>query len=152
MSNESKNGPASRTIAVIGGGVAGLTAAYDLAGVAPTEGTTLRVTVFEGAPRLGGLAAGFRGRPEWDWPLEHFYHHIFTNDDAILALTDEIGLADIVEIHAPTTVLYTQGERYPFDSAMRLLQFPHSVAGGKGAHGRGAGLPEVSSQPALARL
>jgi protoporphyrinogen oxidase len=112
-------------VAIVGGGVAGLAAAYDLAGHAVPSGARPSVTIFEGGPQLGGLAAGFKGRSEWDWPLEHFYHHLFTNDDAILKLTEEIGLAESLEVHAPTTVLYVQGERYPFDSPTRLLQFPH---------------------------
>ncbi|MEZ4610921.1 MAG: hypothetical protein R2838_11880 [Caldilineaceae bacterium] len=58
---------------------------------------------------MGGLAAGFKGRPEWDWPLNISYHHLFTNDDAIIGLTNELGLGDLLEIHAPTTVLYYQG-------------------------------------------
>lgn len=111
-------------IAVIGGGIAGLTAAYDLAGLTLSGGRQPNVIVLEASDQLGGLAAGFKGRPEWSWPLEHFYHHLFTNDDAIIGLTKEIGLQDTLETHAPTTVLYVEGERYPFDSPMRLLQFP----------------------------
>ena len=41
-------------VAVIGAGVAGLTAAFHLVRDAETEGWPLRVTVFEGSPRLGG--------------------------------------------------------------------------------------------------
>src|SRR4051794_9714975 len=76
-------------VAIIGGGVAGLSAAYDLA----RQGG-YAITVYEGAPYLGGLAAGFKGRPSWEWPLEHFYHHLFTNDDAIINLTHELGLSN----------------------------------------------------------
>ena len=83
------------------------------------------MTIFEASDRLGGLAAGFRGRPEWEWPLEHFYHHLFTNDDAIIDLTLELGLSDALEFHDPTTVMYLRGQNYPFDSPLRLLQFPH---------------------------
>lgn len=109
----------ARRIAVIGGGIAGLSAAYDLA----DKG--FAVDLFEGDSTLGGLAAGFRGRAEWDWPLEKFYHHLFTNDDAILDLCREIGAEELLWLHRPTTVMHYQGQNYPFDTPLRLLQFPH---------------------------
>lgn len=112
-------------VAIIGGGIAGLTAAYDLTRQKPNGTIPPAVTVFEGSPRLGGLAAGFKGRSEWDWPLEHFYHHLFTNDDAIIGLTEELGLSRLLKTHSPTTVMYYQGKNYPFDSPLRLLSFPH---------------------------
>jgi protoporphyrinogen oxidase len=107
-------------IAIIGGGIAGLSAAYDL-----TRSTAhqAEVTVYEGSQQLGGLAAGFKGRPEWEWPLEHFYHHLFTNDDDIIGLTREIGLEHLLDVHRPTTVMHIQGENHPFDSPLRLLLF-----------------------------
>ncbi len=113
-------GDGSVRIAIIGGGIAGLTAAYELAGAGRT-----RVHLFENGPELGGLASGFKGRESWDWPLEKFYHHLFTNDDAILRLTEEIGAADLLEIHRPSTVMHFQGANYPLDSPARLLRFPH---------------------------
>jgi protoporphyrinogen oxidase len=111
-------------IAVIGGGVTGLTAAYDLvmrADVRPPA----EVVVYEGGKELGGLAAGFRGRPSWEWPLEHFYHHLFTNDDAIIGLTNELGFGDKLVVHTPVTALYFRGHLYPLDSPVRVLRFPH---------------------------
>jgi protoporphyrinogen oxidase len=113
------DGDRGAQVVIIGGGIAGLTAAYDLA---QTPGLT--VTVVEGSPTLGGLAAGFKGRPTWDWPLEHFYHHLFTNDDAIIGLTRELGLASSLEIHRPTTAFFIEGRTYPLDTPLRVLQFP----------------------------
>jgi len=108
-------------IAVIGGGIAGLTAAYDLLRTAQQP---VAVTIYEANTQLGGLAAGFKGRSTWAWPLEHFYHHLFTNDVAILGLTRELGMADLLQTHRPTTVIHYQGHNYPFDSPLRLLLFP----------------------------
>lgn len=108
-------------IAVIGGGLAGLTAAYDLA----NSVREAKISIYEAGSHLGGLAVGFKGRPEWDWTLEHFYHHIFTNDDAILGLTEELGLSDLVEILNPVTSMFFEGNNYAFDSPLRLLAFPH---------------------------
>ena len=111
--------PGDIRVAIIGGGIAGLTAAYDLA----RQGG-YALTVYEGNPFLGGLAAGFKGRDEWEWPLEHFYHHLFTNDDAIIGLTRELGLAHLLEIHTPITAFHIQGKNYPLDTPLRVLQFP----------------------------
>ncbi|MCX6045066.1 MAG: NAD(P)/FAD-dependent oxidoreductase [Chloroflexi bacterium] len=112
--------PSARRIAIVGGGIAGLTAAYDL-----SQDPANRITVYESGTQLGGLAAGFKGRPEWSWPLEHFYHHLFTNDDAILNFTKELGLGELVEVHNPDTVFYYQGKNYPLDTPLRVLLFPH---------------------------
>ena len=107
-------------IAIVGAGIAGLSAAYDLA----RKGSH-SIHIYEAGSQAGGLATGFRGRPGWEWPLERFYHHLFTNDDAILGLTEEIGASHLLEIHHPTTAMHYKGTNYPFDTPVRLLQFPH---------------------------
>lgn len=104
-------------VAIVGAGIAGLTAAYDLAKAGHT------VTVFESAPITGGLAAGFKSE-RWAWPLEQFYHHWFESDRDILDLIDEIGEGDKVFFPRPTTSLYVDGQIYPFDSPLRMLLYP----------------------------
>ena len=103
-------------IGIIGAGITGLTAAYDL-----TKRGHI-VTVYEARPYAGGLAAGFRDEG-WDWHLERFYHHWFASDDEIIYLIDELGLRDRLFFPRPTTSIYYQGHIYPFDSALRVLQF-----------------------------
>ena len=104
-------------IAVIGAGVGGLTAAYDL------SKNGHEVTVFEQESQSGGLAAGFKEK-DWNWSLEKYYHHWFKTDNAILSLIDELGLSEQVQFHRPKTVVYHQGNFYPLDSPIAALKFP----------------------------
>jgi protoporphyrinogen oxidase len=103
-------------IGIVGAGVTGLTAAYDLA----RDGH--RVTVYEARPYVGGLAAGFKDE-RWDWSLERFYHHIFASDRDIIEFAKEIGAGDLLLFRRPVTSIYYQGKIYPLDSPMRVLQF-----------------------------
>jgi protoporphyrinogen oxidase len=108
-------------IAIIGGGVTGLTVAYDLT---RQRTPACQVTLFEGGSQLGGLAAGFKGRAEWEWPLEHFYHHLFTSDRAMFDLVREIGFGHALKTYRPNTAIHYQGKNYPLDSVPRVLTFP----------------------------
>ncbi len=99
----------SKRIAIIGAGMAGLAAAYDL------NRAGNQVTIYEGAPGVGGLAAGFKA-PHWDWTLEKFYHHWFASDSHMLGLIKELGWSDQVLFPRPYTVIYFEGKFYPFDS------------------------------------
>ena len=103
-------------IAIVGAGITGLTAAYDLA----KQGHA--VTVYEAHPYAGGLAAGFRDE-RWEWPLDRFYHHWFASDLDVAALIDELGARDRLFFPRPTTSIYHQGRIYPFDSPLRVLRF-----------------------------
>ena len=55
-------------IAIIGAGIAGMSAAYDLAKAGQ------QVVINEASHQVGGLASGFK-EPHWDWSVEKFYHH-----------------------------------------------------------------------------
>lgn len=104
-------------IAIIGGGITGLTAAYTLSKAGHA------VTVYEKEAFLGGLAYGFT-TPTWDWHIEGAYHHLFTNDREILSLIQELGIGNTVEIKRPNTSTLWQGRMYQLDSPIALLKFP----------------------------
>ena len=76
---------ASKRVAIIGAGVAGLAAAYDL------NRAGHQVTIYEAAPGVGGLAAGFKA-PHWDWSLEKFYHHWFAVRQAYVRPDRGVGV------------------------------------------------------------
>ncbi|OGG10047.1 hypothetical protein A2154_04440 [Candidatus Gottesmanbacteria bacterium RBG_16_43_7] len=86
-------------IAIIGGGLTGLTAAYELT----KKGH--QVSVFEKSQILGGLAHGFKEK-NWLWPLEFAYHHFFTNDKSLIDLLHELDMGDNIIIKRPITATY----------------------------------------------
>jgi len=106
-----------KKIAIVGGGVGGMAAAYDLARAGNL------VTIFDSSSQLGGLAAGFK-RPNWKWSLEEFYHHWFQTDHAILNLMAEIGLRQNVRFFSPKTVVFHKDNFYPLDSPLSAILFP----------------------------
>jgi len=102
---------------IIGAGIGGLSAAYDLARAGR------KVTIFEAADNVGGLAAGFK-EPHWDWTVEKYYHHWFHSDRHMLGLIDELGWSDQVLFPRPVTVMYHQEKFYPFDSVTAAMLYP----------------------------
>lgn len=101
-------------IAVIGAGFVGLTTAYEL---------TKRgheVVLIEESDKAGGLAVGFKPSG-WDWSLETFYHHIFSNDNEIIDLGSEIGLPPV--FRSPVTNSLINGRQLRLDSPASLLTF-----------------------------
>jgi protoporphyrinogen oxidase len=111
-----------RQVAIIGAGIAGLAAAYDL------NEAGHRVTIYEAAPQAGGLAAGFKA-PHWDWSLEKFYHHWFASDKHMLGLIERLGWSDQVVFPRPYTVVYYEGRFYPLDSYVEAFKFTLSKFG-----------------------
>jgi len=105
-------------IAIIGAGFAGLATAYELT----KHGHT--VVAYEAASQGGGLASGFKAEG-WAWTMEHFYHHWFASDYAIINLARELGVGDKLYFKAPVTAIYHQGGMYPFDTPLAVLRFPH---------------------------
>ncbi|MBI4202145.1 MAG: NAD(P)/FAD-dependent oxidoreductase [Chloroflexi bacterium] len=101
-------------VGVIGGGIGGLGAAYELV----HQGH--QVALYERAPFLGGLASTFEvggGR------LERFYHHLFLSDKTIIGLLQELGLGDRLIWEDSKVGFYYQGRIYPFSTPMDLLRF-----------------------------
>ena len=105
----------SNHIAIIGGGITGLTLAYRLS-------SQNKVTVFEKEKILGGLAASFK-KENWQWPLENFYHHFFPSDKETIKLLKELSVAYFFS--HPKTSIYQKGQVYQFDSPISLLAYPH---------------------------
>jgi protoporphyrinogen oxidase len=103
-----------QTIGIIGGGVAGLTAAYRLL----QKGH--RIHLFEAGPQLGGLVRTFEIGGE---TIECFYHHVFTTDTAVVRLIGELGLDERLTWRPSTVGIFYEDRIYPFVTPMDLLRF-----------------------------
>lgn len=104
-------------VAIVGAGIAGLTAAHDLTKAGH------QATVYEAAAQAGGLASGFRD-PRWDWPLERFYHHLFTTDTAIQDLVRAIGFGDKLFFRQQITAQWWNGRGYPLMGGQTTIRLP----------------------------
>ncbi len=100
--------------AIIGGGFAGLSVAYELA----KQGR--RVVVIERDHELGGLAGGFK---VGDQVLEKFYHHWFNNDVEIFKLIEELGAGDNIVLRPTRTGMYFADQFFRLSTPMDLLRF-----------------------------
>ena len=101
-------------VGIIGGGVAGLAAAYEL---------TKRghfAEVFEQAPFLGGQASTF---PVYGGQLERGYHHLFVSDTSITELIHELGLGEKLAWLESKVGLYHAGKVWDFSTPTDLLKF-----------------------------
>jgi protoporphyrinogen oxidase len=101
-------------VAVVGAGLAGLTAALRLTDAGH------QVKVFERYPRPGGLA---RVMEVGDEPLESFYHHLFTSDTTYVALAEELGVADLIDWLPSRMGIWTEGRTWDFGTPQSLLRF-----------------------------
>jgi protoporphyrinogen oxidase len=102
-------------VAILGAGVAGLTAGLRLTEAGHT------VDVYERWPGLGGQAAtvDIGGGHK----LERYYHHLFTSDVHIARLYDELGMPDELEWRDSSMAFFAKGRQWPFVTPKDLLTF-----------------------------
>ncbi|MBV0924995.1 NAD(P)/FAD-dependent oxidoreductase [Halomicroarcula limicola] len=103
-------------IGVVGGGIAGLSAAYRL----QQQGHEVRV--FEASDDLGGLAAVYETAGD---PIEKFYHHLSKSEETIVELAEELGLGRDVEWRIGKNAYYVDGVVHPMDKPWEILAYPH---------------------------
>lgn len=101
--------------AVIGGGMLGLTLAHRLAQAGH------RVTLYEAAPELGGLAAAWQiGEVVWD----RYYHVTMLSDARTRAILDELGLDAGARWVTTRTGFYAEGRLSSMSNALEYLRLP----------------------------
>jgi len=103
-------------IAVVGGGIAGLAAAYRLqeAGYEPT--------VFEASDSVGGLAATYETDGD---PIEAYYHHLSATEETIVELAEELGVDDRLEWRWGHDSYYVDGVVHPLNTAWEIAAYPY---------------------------
>ncbi|MBM3939301.1 MAG: NAD(P)/FAD-dependent oxidoreductase [SAR202 cluster bacterium] len=101
-------------IGIIGGGAAGLAAAYEF-GLRGHQ-----AEVFERAPFLGGQASTF---PVGGTPLERGYHHLFRSDTAMTGLMEELGLGHQMRWIDSNVGFFSQGRIWRFTTPIDLMRF-----------------------------
>jgi protoporphyrinogen oxidase len=101
---------------VVGGGIAGLAAAYRL------QQRGHEVEIFEASDSLGGLAASYDTAGD---PIEAFYHHLSKSEQTIVELAEELGVGDRIEWIIGENAYYVDGVVHPLDKPWEILAYPH---------------------------
>lgn len=105
----------TRRIAVIGGGIMGVTLAYKLS----QQG--INVTLYERGDNLGGLAGYI---PYDGMRIDRFYHTILSSDMSMQNLIEESGVQNRLHFTETKQGFYDNGQVYPFNTPVDFLLFP----------------------------
>ncbi len=107
--------PQPQSWAILGGGILGMTLALRLA----QQGQ--RVTLYESAPDLGGLASAWQlGDIVWD----RHYHVTLLSDSHNRSLLRELGLEQEIQWVETKTGFYTGGRMVSMSNSLEFLKFP----------------------------
>ncbi len=106
--------PRPEKVAVVGGGISGLAAAY----FALRKGYA--VELHEETGEIGGLAASFDFQ---GLMIEKYYHFICGGDVSLLKFSRELGLGDKIRFRPTKTAFFHHGRYYPFATALDLIRF-----------------------------
>lgn len=105
----------SMRIGIIGAGLAGLVAGYDLS-------RDHDVVIFEKTDEPGGLLSSYRRE---NYTIERYYHHFFSGDSAFMDLVGALGLSTEIVWLSGSTGSYIQGAIHPLTSPMEIFRYPH---------------------------
>ena len=103
------------SVAIVGGGILGLTTAYRLArgGV--------QVAVYEASDDLGGLVGTF----DFDGhQVDRFYHVVLPTDDRVIGLADEVGVPSQLRLRPVGAGFYDEGRLFSMTTPREFLTFP----------------------------
>lgn len=103
-------------IAIVGGGIAGLAAAYRLGQAGRS------VQIYEAAPQIGGLAATVETAGD---PIERYYHHLSRSEETIVELIEELGLGADLSWPIGKNAYYVDGTVYPLDKPWEIAAYPY---------------------------
>ncbi len=104
------------SVTIIGAGFGGLALASFL------QAKGWQVTVIDRSDQPGGLAAGYQ-QPDWEWPLEYFYHHLF-GDKTFRRWLAKIAPEVPVDYRAAKTGLLLDGRLVPLNSVADWWHLP----------------------------
>ena len=99
-------------ICIIGAGIAGLSAAYNLSKIGH------EVSIYESSPFAGGQASTIKIN---DFEIEKAYHHLFVTDKAILDLYKELGMSKDLKWYKSSVATYSEGKVWKTTSPFDLL-------------------------------
>jgi len=105
-----------KRIAVIGGGIMGVTLAYRL-----SKNPDMHITIYERGDNLGGLA-GYM--PYDGLRIDRFYHTILSSDMTMQNLMKEAEVDDRLHFTETRQGFYDGGKMYPFNTPMEFMTYP----------------------------
>lgn len=101
-------------VAVVGGGIAGLSAAHYLVEAGAD------VELYEASDRFGGLGTFFEHEGD---ELDRFYHVLLPTDEHLFDLMDDLGIRDRAYWREASLGFMYDRELYPLEGPLDLLRF-----------------------------
>lgn len=102
-------------IAVVGGGIMGVTLAYRLTKLG------IPTVLYERGSNLGGLAAAMEYQ---GLRIDRFYHTILSSDISMHKLIEETGVTTVRHFTETKQGFYDEGKIYPFNTPLELMAYP----------------------------
>lgn len=108
----------SYDVAILGGGITGLAAAYFLSKAGK------KVVVVEKGSKLGGVLKMTSHESNGvKYEIEEFYHHVLAGDTDMIKLMGELNMQNELEWHYPQTAFWRQGRLYRLSGMLDLPKF-----------------------------
>lgn len=101
-------------VGIIGGGITGLSAAYELS----KKGC--EAEILEACGEMGGIAGAVRLEGNY---IEKYYHHFFKSDKYVISLLKELGIEESLKWHESSMGYFADGRVYKFGTPVSLMGF-----------------------------